>query len=321
MADMLLTWPVPGQGGQGNWGFRGLAHVARRAFTFAPDPTPGLLEPHDTAGHRVRRVSIPLGDHAMPGYMFTPRRWNGGTLALVHGVSAEMIAPYWKWLAAFLKGGYQVMTFELDGHGLNPRALCCPGIDEDVPAAVAYMRTLPDVDPDRIGLIGVSLGGACILNALGQVGPVKAIATVSTPHNIALTPLMMHLEALGTFNVELLPFALEASVEAMLEFLTKPMRWHGQGHFDFLDPRAEAAIRDLIAYLDPLSHAGDRADVPVLVMNGEWDQLAPAWQAKEIHDRVRGAKALSIVPRRNHFTIMGTPQAIDEVVGWFEAWV
>lgn len=321
MADLPLSWPVPGQGGRGNWGFRGLAHVARRALTFAPDPTPGLLEPQDTADHGVRKVAIPIGDHHMPGYMFMPRRWNGGTLALVHGVSAEMIAPYFKWLAAFLKAGFQVMTFELDGHGRNPRMLCCPGIEEDVPAALAYMRALPEVDPARLGLVGVSLGGACILNALGQLGRVRAVATVSTPHRIELTPMMMHLEALGTFNPELLPLCFEASVEAMLEFLTKPMRWHGHGPFDFLDPRAEGAIRDLIAYLDPLGHADARPDVPVLVVNGEWDQLAPAWQAKELYARVRGPKALSIVPRRNHFTIMGTPSAIDEVVGWFEAWV
>jgi fermentation-respiration switch protein FrsA (DUF1100 family) len=107
----------------------------------------------------------------------------------------------------------------------------------------------------------------------------------------------------------------------MLSFLTRPMRWDGHGPFDFLDPRIEKAIGDLIAYLDPLSHAGDRPDVPMLVMNGEWDQLAPAWQAKDLYERVRGPKALSIVPRRNHFTIMGTPSAVDEVVGWFEAWV
>jgi fermentation-respiration switch protein FrsA (DUF1100 family) len=324
MLDFRLPFAPTVPTAQGNWGFRGLAHFACKALDFGPDPTPALLAPDEAAGHGVRRVAIPLpSGHAMPGYFFWPKRANGATVALVHGVSAEIVAPYFLWIRALLAAGFQVLTFELDGHGDNPRELCFPGIEENVPAAIAYLEAQPEVDPARLGLLGVSLGGACIFRALPELEGIRVAATIAAPHRVVLNQWQMMLEAAGTFNPELLPVVFEASSEAMLAFLTRPLRWgsaHAPCALDFLDPRIESAIRDLIAYLDPLAHAPEAA-VPMLVVAGEWDQLAPAWQAEDLYAATAGPKAITIRPRRNHFTVMADRPAIATTVAWFERWL
>lgn len=312
-------------GTQGNWLFRGLAQVMRSTLSFAPDPALALLQPDGAAGHSVRAVAVPLPDgHAMPGYLFRPRGATGATVALVHGVGAEAIAPYFMWIRAMLGAGLQVLTFELDGHGSNPRELCFPGIDDNLPAAVAFLRAQPEVDPERIGLMGVSLGGACVLNALPRLDGIGAAVIVSTPHQVAIDPIRMHLEALGVFNPELLPVVcFEASCESLLGFLTRPLRWgaaHAPGPLDFLDPRIERSISQLIAYLDPLA-AAKVTTTPSLYVYGEWDQLAPAWQARELHAAAAGPKALRLAPRRNHLTVMADAPAIRDAVGWMHRWL
>lgn len=324
MLDFRLPFAPKVATAQGNWHFRGLAHYGCMLLGFGPDPTPALLRPDVDADHGVRPVAIPLpSGHAMPGYFFTPKRPNGATVALVHGVSAERVTPYVYWIRALLRAGFQVLTFELDGHGDNPRALCFPGIEDDVPAAVAFLRAQPEVDPDRLGLLGVSLGGACIYRALPELEGIGCVATIATPHRVALSPWQMMLEAAGTFNPELLHVVFETNSHAMLSFLTQPLRWgtdHAPCELDFLDPRIEDAIRDLIAYLDPLAHV-PATDVPAFVVGGEWDQLAPARHAADLHAAARGPKGLLVRPRRNHFTLMADRAAVAETVAWFERWI
>lgn len=73
-----------------------------------------------------------------------------------------------------------VLVFDYRGYGrsddapINRRALL-----EDTQAALAYLRTRSDVDPDRIGLYGVSLGGVPALHAAAQDPRVPAVATLS----------------------------------------------------------------------------------------------------------------------------------------------
>ena len=49
--------------------------------------------------------------------------------------------------------------------------------DRDLLAAVAYLRGRPDVDPDRIGGFGFSIGGELLLEAAAQSGGFDAIVS------------------------------------------------------------------------------------------------------------------------------------------------
>lgn len=317
--------PLPLPRDTGNL-YRGLTQVLRSSFPIGLDPSHGLLHPGPDAAHTARRVAIPVGDHLAPGTFFVPKAASGATVCFVHGTSAFKVCPYYWFISRLLKAGIQVLHFELDGHGDNPRPLCAPGIDENVPAALAFLQQQPEVDARRIGMLGVSLGGACILNAAPRVDGIKAIATVSTPHYLNLDEWGKLIEAVTLFNPEMLPDMLTATPNSLLEFVTSPIRFadslaHPHREWDLLAPELMTTMKGVIRYLDPLDNAAKLGRTPYLVVNGEWDQQSPAWQAENLFCKARGPKALAIVPRRNHFTIITSRTAVDTTADWFRRWL
>lgn len=84
-----------------------------------------------------------------------------GVLA-VHGYinSRETQSPYAIELA---RRGYVVLSLDQRGHGFSDPPAFAEGFGG--PAALAYLRTVPEVDPNRIVLSGHSMGGWTVLSA------------------------------------------------------------------------------------------------------------------------------------------------------------
>lgn len=75
--------------------------------------------------------------------------------------------------------GYGVLLFDRRGEGESdgdPNALGWRGT-RDVEAAIAYLRSRPDVNPDRIGGLGLSVGGEVMLQAAADSDALKAIVS------------------------------------------------------------------------------------------------------------------------------------------------
>lgn len=309
---------------RGNLLFRGINELVKALIPLDIDPTRELLAPKDGAAHTVRDVTIPVGDHLTFGHMFLPREPSGGTICISHGTGAHTVLPYYFFVRAWLRAGFNVMLFELDGHGRNPRPLRFPDLAQCVPSAIGFLRDQPEVDPDRIGLAGVSLGGACALHAASRDDGIRAVATVSTPHSLHLDEIDKLYEALGTLNPELLPVVFEASPNRLLEFVTAPMRICVDGKcewVDILDDRTMPTIRDVINRLDPLGSVTKLEKTPLLVVGGAWDHQAPAWQSDDLYSLAPGPKELFIEPRRNHFTLMASRKAVQATVDFFAKWL
>lgn len=303
--------------------WRGLVSVIS-APPIGIDPSHALLNPGRDAGHAVRAVRIPLGDHETPGRLFVPAASSGATVVLAHGTTAEGTLPYYMWIRALLDAGVNVLTFELDGHGENPRVLRCPDIEENVPAAVAFARAQPEVDGGRIGLMGVSLGGACVVAAAAGDPGVRAVVTVSAPHCIRIDEWGKLGEAMGLFNPEVAATFLEATPNYLLGFMKTRIRVgpeHADEPGDLLAPGTRYAVQRALRHLNPLDSAAKLHHAPLLVINGEWDFIAPTWQAHDLHARAAGAKDLAVIPRRNHFTIMISRQAVTSMADWFRRWL
>ena len=88
-----------------------------------------------------------------------------------------------------------------------------------------------------------------------------------------------------------------------------------------LNPRTLTFMDEVIRHLNPLDNIRKLSNTPVLVVNGEWDNITPAWQAQDLYDRAPGPRQLALLPRRNHFTIMGSQSAINSVTNWFRKWL
>ena len=72
--------------------------------------------------------------------------------------------------------------------GGEPRNVASPDINtEDFQAAVDYLSTRPDVDPERIGIIGICGWGGMALNAAAIDTRIKATAAMTTRPLMVLT--------------------------------------------------------------------------------------------------------------------------------------
>ena len=122
----------------------------------------------------------------LAGVLFLPDGLTQGErrpgIALGHGFTAvkEVLLPEVAKRLARL--GYVALTFDyrfLGESGGEPRRQIIPMRQiEDIRNAVTCLQQQPEVDPERIGLLGVSLGGANVSYAAGVEERVKATVSV-----------------------------------------------------------------------------------------------------------------------------------------------
>ena len=78
-----------------------------------------------------------------------------------------------------IRHGYGVLLFDRRGEGESdgdPNGWGWGG-DRDLQAAIAYLRARPDVDPDRIGGLGLSVGGELMIETAAEHGGLAAVAS------------------------------------------------------------------------------------------------------------------------------------------------
>lgn len=115
-------------------------------------------------------VRIPYGNTWLPGYLLRPddRPVRRPTIILNNGQDAQHIDLYVKGGADALERGYNALVFYGPGQGemLFERQVPFRHDWENVVTPVVdYLRSRPDVDPDRMVLTGSSLGGELVIRA------------------------------------------------------------------------------------------------------------------------------------------------------------
>jgi len=82
---------------------------------------------------------------------------------------------------ALHNAGFHVLLFDLASHGESGRRFPLTyGVREarDYAGAVAYLRSRPDVDGERLGAIGMSAGGSTVLYGTPDAQPIRALLAV-----------------------------------------------------------------------------------------------------------------------------------------------
>ena len=138
-----------------------LTHTARAGV-----PTPDL-------GAAPENVSFTTSDGLRLEGWFVPSR-NGATVIAFPGRSGPQKAA-----RMLVSHGYGVLLFDRRGEGASegdPNIFGWAG-DRDLHAAAKYLQSRPDVDPDRIGGIGFSVGGEMLIHAAAHSDAFKAIVS------------------------------------------------------------------------------------------------------------------------------------------------
>ncbi len=124
-------------------------------------------------------VHFPSRDGLVLAGWFIPGT-NGATVILAHGHSghrAEML-PH----AAYLhRGGFSVLLFDFRHRGQSEGSEVTLATKEplDIEGAVDYLKKRPDVDPERIGVQGISLGAASAILAAVETPEIKGVVAES----------------------------------------------------------------------------------------------------------------------------------------------
>jgi dienelactone hydrolase len=98
--------------------------------------------------------------------------------------------------------GFNVLLFDLANHGESGKRLPLtqgPWESRDFVGAVRYLRSRPEVDPERIGVIGMSAGGNTALYGVPDCQPIRAILAVQ-PTKVARFNARFALDMLGVLG-------------------------------------------------------------------------------------------------------------------------
>jgi dipeptidyl aminopeptidase/acylaminoacyl peptidase len=221
--------------------------------------------------------------------------------------------------------GIAVLRMDDRGYGAsegNPGSATSQDFASDVAAAVAYLRTRPEIDPDRIALVGHSEGGI-IAPMVAVADPrLRAIVLVAGTSRTGRRVLEYQLRT---------PLERDASLTAAQRDSAYRMAWL---QMDSATARVPW-LRFFMDY-DPTTTAR-RVRQPVLILQGENDRQVTADQAPELAAAFRAGGnrdvTMRVFPGLNHLMVpdpdgsparygqLPSPRVAPQVLGAMADWL
>ncbi len=271
-----------------------------------PPPNPALLfEPNHPAHGGCRRVSIPDGTFAGPGLLLAPppgAPLTGLGVVIVPGAGDTKSSFKWRLVQALLAEGFTVLTIDPPGHGdYRQRSLAYPDCRSALPAALAFLRRQPGIG--RVGVIGISLGGALALNALAEYGGAEALVVVSTPVRLNYTRRMFYREAWQTLRSPLAGLFGETTARQLRQ------TWRSGGY------TGRHNVIQMFGLLKPEASAARLGRLPVLLVYSTHDSVAPPTHGETLQRAVISAELLT-VKKASHVMLTLMPELNRQVAGW-----
>jgi pimeloyl-ACP methyl ester carboxylesterase len=220
-----------------------------------------LYAAHDLLDPTAERVEAPLDGARVVGNLRRPAA-DGAPgrpplVILIPGLDSTK-EEFFHWEDVFLARGMATLSLDGPGQGETGFALDIrPDYEAAVGAILDALAGRADVDLDRVGAAGVSLGGYYAPRAAAFEPRLKAVAGISGPYNMGA-------------NWDGLPG------------LTRETVAHHTG------ASSEAEARERASALD-LSGVAERIEQPCLVITGRHDRLIPWEDTKRIADEAPNA--------------------------------
>lgn len=182
---------------------------------------------------------------------------NRAAVIMVHGFKSNRTEMLTR-AQMVAKHGYGVLLLDLRAHGKSEGELITFGLKEvqDMDAAYQYLLTRPDVDADKIGAVGCSMGGTVVLLSAAQNQEIKAVVSEST------FATLKDAVPLAIASKELPPILFAPAVEWFAERI---------GGFD----SAQVSAVDHIREISPR---------PVFIMQGGKDFVVPPVSGQLLYD-------------------------------------
>ncbi|HEX3780107.1 MAG TPA: alpha/beta fold hydrolase [Pseudonocardiaceae bacterium] len=232
----------------------------------------------------ARPLRIPYEDTTLPGYLFLADGSGEPRPTVIYhgGYDSTLEEDYLGIAAGALRRGYHVIAFDGPGQGSTVRDQGLhfrPDWEAVVSPVVDFALTLPEVDADRIALIGTSLGGYLAARAVAFDHRITACVLHDGVYDVH--------QAFGAIATIDVPGGIDAVMKASTQ-----IRWAVRnGRWTFGVDTAE----ELAKASEPYTMAGiaDRITCPTLVLEAENDQFF-AGQPQQIYAALTCRKELMV---------------------------
>ncbi|WP_101294538.1 alpha/beta hydrolase family protein [Halegenticoccus soli] len=252
----------------------------------------------DLLGAPVRRVEIPYEGAALPGYLFEPeadgRDGPRSTVVCVGGFDSVAEELYLLCgVPAALERGYACLLFDGPGQGaplrfggLNAR----PDWEAVGGPVLDFVADLPAVDPERIALVGASMGGyyAPRIAAFDD----RVAACVAFDHCFDLWSAAAYGQERTAALVARAPDAFVNALASLGARFDPGARWRLENSRWVFGTDAAGLRETLREY--SLRGVADRIACPTLALAGEDDHLIPLPLVYEFADAVAGPTTVRV---------------------------
>jgi fermentation-respiration switch protein FrsA (DUF1100 family) len=247
------------------------------------------------------------------------------------GVKDQVVGNYAERLAA---EGFVTLAFDHrnfgDSAGEPRQHEDSAGKLADLRDAVGFLAARPEVDPDRIAVVGVCLGGGYAVRAAASDPRVRAVVGVggayNSPHRLRSMLGPDGYRGMLGAAVENLERERRGGEIAYLPAVSPdgPALMPGQEPFDYYGTeRSTSAVwenrmtvdsRYQLLTLDSFSAADLLDRTPFLVVHGKVDAYCTPEGAQAIFDRATGPKEIEWLESANHIDIYDRPELVDPAV-------
>lgn len=281
----------------------------------------GLREWVERIGGRWERLQYPRdsgGDTV--AYRISPANAARAAVLVLHGAGNDALFGFVGTFKRLHLAGYEVFTFDIDGHGRSSTTRFSPGGVRSAVEAALRQCGAPERRLPLHGL-GVSLGGALLLHALpGLSGRLCSATLVCAPLSIRLSGKSilaeLHPRILRTIWREREHSGITGLIPSFGPFrrATFPLRLENEpppGSFGYVRSLNEA-LQEM-----ELEDAARSADLPVLLIHGGRDRVVPIDQAERLAALLPHSTLLRL-EEETHLSVPLAPAATAALLDWVE---
>jgi fermentation-respiration switch protein FrsA (DUF1100 family) len=324
-----------------------LAEASGEPSHFLPDDPDNLLVADPS---RRSSVTFESAGVTLAGHLYRPpgvKSERTPAVALCGPISSvkEQTLPHYAERLA--DAGYTALTFDPRSFGESqgePRSHYDPNrVIADYASAVSFLRTRPDVDPDRVAAVGVCMGGGYAVSLGARDKRLRAVVSIAGGFNIG-----------GTFQQF---FGVDAFAAYYRQVNELVQRQYETGEVEYIPTIAKSLSDDVpvaampneeaysyydrtskadapnwsptmtAASLEPyfiynaIVHAPLVAPTPLLIVHGTTDTALLPEYAQAAYDAALGTKELVWIETHNHIELYDQDPYVSEAAGHAVRWL